>query len=581
MAAIPRPEHPRPDRRRDDDWWLNLNGEWQFEIDPGVSGEARGYATGRNLSGSISVPFCPESRLSGVGNRDFLNCVWYRRFFEVPESWKDRRVLLHVGACDYATTVWLNGCEAGRHEGGYTPFCVELTDSLTDGRNELVIRAVDLMRDGFMPRGKQSPRYESFGCLYTRTTGIWQTVWLEAVPRTRVDDVVVRPDLDRGLFSVRLAVRGGGPFEGVVSARAPGEEVGRTTFKGRGAVPVRLELALEEARPWSPEDPFLYEIVVELTGQGGADRLTTWAGLRKFHVEGNRFFLNDEPLFLRTVLDQGFYPDGVYTAPTMEALEGDVEAALAFGFNGARLHQKVFEPLFLHLCDRKGYLVFGEFPDWGHPMDDPRFVHAMLDQWAETVCRDLGHPSIIGWCPLNESGDADRTRYGEWLSRRLYRLTKALDPARPVIDASGWFHFETDVWDTHNYQQDVERFADAFEPLAGGDYGAAHSACERQLPYDGRRPYFVSEFGGIAWSEGDVPEQAWGYGSGPATKEEFIARFRGLAEVLLNNPGVAGFCYTQLTDVEQEINGLLTYDRRPKFPAEQIAAILSQEAVVE
>ncbi len=582
MSGIPRQEHPRPDLRRDDGWWLNLNGPWQFALDPGVSGEARGWASGRGFEREIVVPFCPESSLSGIGERDFLNCVWYRRTVEVPERWHGRRVLLHVGACDYGATVWLNGVELGRHEGGYTPFTVELTGALRgDGRDELVIRAVDEIRRGWLPRGKQCPEYASHGCLYTRTTGIWQTVWLEAVPQTFAEGVRVRPDLDRGTFGVEVRVRGDGAFAGAVSASAEGETAARAEFSGRGGGTVRVELKLAEGRAWRPADPFLYGVEVRLESGGETDAVNTWAGLRKIHVEGTRILLNNEPIFLRTVLDQGFYPDGVYTAPTAAALEADIDASLAFGFNGARLHEKVFEPLFLHLCDRKGYLVFGEFPDWGHPLDEPAFAHAMLDQWTEALLRDLSHPSIIGWCPLNETGGADRTRHGEWLTRRLYRLTGALDPTRPAIDASGHFHYETDIWDCHNYSQDVAGFAAAFEPLARGDHAGAFSNLKNQLPYDGRRPYFVSEFGGIGWQEGGVPEQAWGYGDRPRTREEFIARFTGLVEALLNNPGVAGFCYTQLTDVEQEINGLLTYDRRPKFPPEQVAAIVRQEAAIE
>ncbi|MFO8007477.1 MAG: glycoside hydrolase family 2 TIM barrel-domain containing protein [Candidatus Brocadiia bacterium] len=582
MDDIPRPEHPRPDLRRADEWWLNLNGTWQFETDPGLSGEARGYATGRDLAGKILVPFCPESQLSGIGDRDFHNSVWYRRHFRVPDRWEGRRVLLHVGACDYDTTVYLNGREVGEHRGGYTPFTVDLTDALrADGEQELVVRAVDLMRRGWQPRGKQCPEYDSHGCLYTRTTGIWQTVWLEAVPAIHVRHVHAEPDLHRGGFHLRLEVEGGGPFTGRVRALAEGQVVGEAEFAGPGAGTWRTELALREQCLWSPQDPFLYEFQVELDGAGGPDRVTTWAGLREFRTEGTRFLLNGQSIFLRTVLDQGFYPDGIYTAPSLDALEADIDAALALGFNGARLHEKVFEPAFLHLCDRKGYLVFGEFPDWGHPLDDARFAHAILDEWTEAVRRDAGHPSIIGWCPLNESGDADRAEYGEWLTRRLYRLTKELDPTRSLVDASGWFHFETDIWDTHTYEQDVETFRAAFEPLRSGQFAEAHRYPERQLPYDGERPYFVSEFGGMAWRPGGTEGEGWGYGAGPRTEQEFFERLRGLVEALLDNRGVAGFCYTQLTDVEQEINGLLTYEREMKFPPERVAAILQQKAAVE
>ncbi len=581
MDDMPRPEHPRPDMRRADDWWLNLNGEWQFEIDRAVSGEARGYAAGRDLDATIVVPFCPESRLSSVQDVDFHNCVWYRKLFRVPQAWNGRRVLLRVGACDYRSTVWLNGEKVGEHEGGYTPFTCDLTDALEGSRQELVIRAVDPIRHEAIPCGKQSRSYASHGCVYTRTTGIWQTVWLEAVPQTYVSDMRIWPDYDRGKFTVEIVVSGDASFEGRAIARAEEVPAASTAFRGRGAGCYRVELTLEQPRPWSPEDPFLHHVVVELHADGYADRVSTWAGLRKIHIEGKRILLNNEPIFLRTVLDQGFYPDGVYTAPSAEELARDIDMSLAFGFNGARLHEKVFEPLFLHYCDRKGYLVFGEFPDWGRDFADARCTHSLIDQWTEALQRDLSHPSLIGWCPLNESRAAGGSPYGECTTRRLYRLTKLVDPTRPVIDASGYLHFQTDIYDTHDYNQDAEAFAASYAPLAQADYSNVRHWPPEQMRYEGKQPYFVSEYGGIGWRVGDVPGNAWGYGAGPQSEEEFLRRFRELTEALLFNPGVSAFCYTQLTDVEQEVNGLMTYDRRPKFPPESIAEVLRQTAAVE
>jgi len=582
MTDLPRPEHPRPDLRRADDWWRNLNGEWEFEIDRSASGEARGYTGGRPLRGRIVVPFCPESRLSGVEDRDFLNSVWYRRSLDIPGAWQGRRILLHIGACDYLSTVWLNGRKVGEHEGGYTPFTIELTDHLKgDGHDELVVRAIDPIRQGGIPRGKQSPEYASHACVYTRTTGIWQTVWLEAVPSVYVENVHVWPDLERGTFLVKVFVRGSGAFTGRIRCTAEGEQVGEGAFRGHADQCVAVEVKVDQVRLWSPSDPFLYRIVVEVAAEGQRDEIVTYGGLRRFEARGTRFYLNGSPIFLRTVLDQGFYPDGIYTAPSAAALAEDIDWSMRFGFNGARLHEKVFEPAFLHMCDRKGYLVFGEFADWGYDFVDPRFGQRMLDQWTEAMMRDMSHPSIIGWCPLNETRPAGGSPHGEWTTRRLHRLTKALDPSRLAIDASGYFHFETDVWDCHNYGQDVAEFVQAYEPLARGEHAGAFSNIEQQIAYDGQRPYFVSEYGGIAWVEGQQGDGDWGYGNRPRSREEFIERFRGLTEALLVNPGVAGLCYTQLTDVEQEINGLLTYDRQPKFAPEVIAAILQQGAAAE
>lgn len=588
MTDVPRPEHPRPDLRRTDDWWINLNGTWQFEIDRACSGDARGLVHGRDLKGQITVPFCPESRLSGVQDRDFLNCVWYRRLLSLPKAWAGRRVLLHVGACDNEATVWLNGAVVGFHRGGYTPFTAELTDGLRgDGTDELVIRAQDDVRSPGQPAGKQSARYESWGCLYTRTTGIWQTVWLEAVPTTAVRRVVPWPDHDSGRIVVQMYVDGRGQWSGRVRALADGQEASTATFAGRDSASVFVALSLTEPRPWSPADPLLYTIEVELEGAGQRDCVTTWAGLRKFHCRGARWFLNNEPVFLRTVLDQGFYPDGIYTAPSVADLENDIDMSMAFGFNGARLHQKVFEPQFLHLCDRKGYLVFGEYGDWcasrsaGNAFDTPQYAQNMLREWRESVERDVGHPALIGWCPQNESWEGERGVWGEWLTRELYRLTKSLDPTRPVLDTSGYFHYETDVYDVHDYGQDVEEFRERYRPLAEGRPSEAWSNRKTQMQYAGQQPFFVSEYGGLKWVLPGERDEGWGYGQAPKDEREFVERFRGLAESMLFNPGIAGFCYTQLTDVEQEVNGLMTYDRRAKFDPTSIAEILTQKAAVE
>jgi hypothetical protein len=383
------------------------------------------------------------------------------------------------------------------------------------------------------------------------------------------------------VLNVQIWADGAGSFSGRVAALADGGPAGAAEFSGTGTGCRWVEVKLAEPQAWSPADPFLYELVVELEGEGGADRVTTWTGLREFRCDGNRFLLNGEPIFLRTILDQGFYPDGVYTAPTSAALEADIDASMRHGFNGARLHEKVFEPAFLHLCDRKGYLVFGEFPDWGFDFHDPRFGQRMVSQWTEALMRDMSHPAIIGWCPLNETMQAGSAPHGEWTTRQLHRLTRTLDPTRPALDTSGYFHFETDVWDCHSYDQDVESFRAAFEPLARGEWAAAFNNNEKQLAYDGSIPYFMSEYGGIGWKEEAGGEEGWGYGGLPASKAEVVERFRGLTEALLFNKGVAGFCYTQLTDVEQEINGLLTCDRREKFEPERIAEIVSQKAAIE
>jgi beta-galactosidase/beta-glucuronidase len=581
-SFLPRAEYPRPQFVRET--WLSLNGRWAFEIDPAGSGRERGLAAADRLSGSIVVPFAPESPLSGVGHVDFMAAVWYRRPFTLPDDWEGKRVLLHVGACDYKTTVYLDGAEVGRHVGGYTPFTVDLTDRL-DGRLEgvLTIQAEDDVRGFAQAKGKQSHLHHSFGCDYTRTTGIWQTVWLEAVPRACLASARVIPQLAAGGAMIEL--RAGGdplPRGSVVRvvARADGHRVGETVAPASAVSTVFLRV--DEVRAWSPDDPFLYDLTFRLESADGRllDSVSSYMGLRSIEIRGHAVELNGRPVFQRLILDQGFYPDGIYTAPSDAALRADIELSLAMGFNGARLHQKVFEPRFLYWCDRLGYLVWGEGPDWGLDLDKAEGFAGLCQTMTEMVQRDFNHPSIVGWCPLNEHAYPNN-REG---CRTLYRLVKAIDPTRPVVDASGWQHVETDIYDVHDYDQDPVTFARRYEPLmldsASGPY-ENKGVCPDNASYRPEQPYFVSEFGGIWWNPGQVGTEAWGYGDRPRSEEAFLARFEGLCSALLDHPRMFGFCYTQLTDVEQEVNGLYTYDRRPKFDPARIRAIVARPAAIE
>lgn len=574
---IPRPEYPRPQMERTD--WLNLNGIWGFEFDPGLSGVARGLPQAERLAREIQVPFCPESVLSGINDIDFHLGVWYRRSFALPEAWEGQRVLLHVGAADHDAWVWVNGSEAGKHRGGYTPFSLDVTPLLVRGENVLVLHARDDTRSPLQAGGKQCPEYESRGCHYTRTTGIWQTVWLEPVPQTYIGSLRLTPDLEGGQLTVEAEVRGR-PARGLLEAQARLEDqpVGeaQTRFVGQHA---RLVLRLSEVKPWSPQEPTLYDLYLTLsTAEGSRDRVKSYFGLRSIALSERAILLNGRPLFQRLVLDQGFYPEGIYTAPTDEALRNDILISQGLGFNGARLHQKVFEPRFLYWADRLGYLVWGEFPSWGLDLSRPEALEIFLPQWLEALQRDYSHPAIIGWCPFNETqSDQDPE-----ILRNVYRVTKALDPTRPVIDTSGYVHVETDIYDVHNYEQNPEVFAATFAPFAsGGEPFRNHPKLD--APYQGQ-PYFVSEYGGIWWNPEQKDDKAWGYGgveARPKSVEEFIARYRALTETLLRHPRICAFCYTQLYDIEQEVNGLYTYDRWPKFEPERIREINAQKAAIE
>jgi len=575
----PRPEYPRPQWVRDE--WLNLNGEWEFWEGTEAREGAQPCAPTVTADGHtrrIVVPFAPESRLSGIGKTDFMAFVWYRRGFRLPEGWEGKTVLLHFGAVDYAATVWVNGRLAGRHQGGYSSFGFDITALLRAGENELVVRAIDYTRSPLQASGKQSDKLESYGCLYTRTTGIWQTVWLEAVPTAHLGQARLVPDLvadpPRLLVIAPVSEAGIGlTVEAVV--RAEGSEVARAT----GPVGVDgacLSLDLPEARLWSPDHPFLYDLEVRLLdGDTVVDRAQSYFGMRHISLDGPAIRLNGEPVFQRLVLDQGYYPDGIYTAPSDEALRRDIELSQAMGFNGARLHQKVFEPRFLYWADKLGYLCWGEYPSWGLGLSQAGVLERVLPEWLEVVARDCNHPSIVGWCPFNETANEPPRD----VLRAVYWATKAADPTRPVMDTSGYTHAVTDVDDCHDYEQDPVKFAEHHRAFAeGGQPRRNHP--EFDAPYDGQ-PFFVSEYGGIWWNPGQKDEKAWGYGDRPKSETEFLARYRALTEALLFHPRMCGFCYTQLYDIEQEVNGLYTYDRRPKFDAKVIRAINEQRAAIE
>ena len=570
MGSLPRPEHPQPQMERSA--WRSLNGAWQFAFDFGRSGLDRHFERRDALDTTITVPFCPESVLSGVHYTDFIPAVWYARAFTLTPEELSGRVLLHFGAVDYEAHVFVNGEPAGTHRGGYTSFCFDITDLCRAGENRLSVYAEDDNRSGKQPHGKQCESFDSQGCDYTRTTGIWQTVWLEFVPETYIQSVQYYPNITEGTLLVQAKLCGAGTF--TVQASFEGRPCGEASARAENGF-AAVTLPLSELHLWDVGRGNLYDLTLTF----GGDSVKSYAGMREVRIEGRRVLLNGRPVFQRLVLDQGFYPDGIYTAPDDSALVRDIELSLAAGFNGARLHQKVFEPRFLYHCDRLGYLAWGEMANWGLDYSDPAALEAFLGEWLDALGRDFNHPSIVGWCPFNETWDREGRRQLDSLLAMVYRVTKQLDPTRPCIDTSGNFHVVTDIYDVHDYEQDPASFAAHYEAFRTG--GAFYDAQAARQQYDGKKPMFVSEYGGIKWNpQGDV-EKAWGYGDGPATEEAFIERYRGLTEALLSNPNMFGFCYTQLYDVEQETNGLYTYSREPKFDMAVFHAINTQPAACE
>ncbi|MBE6768362.1 MAG: beta-galactosidase [Ruminococcaceae bacterium] len=579
--SIPRPEYPRPQFVRDS--FINLNGEWQFGMDADLDGIPAPQDPAVTLPRTITVPFCPESVLSGIGHTDFIQNVWYRRTFTRPAT--DGRVLLHFGAVDYLATVYMNGQKAGTHRGGYTPFTLDITGLLRDGENDLAVHAFDDTLDGLQASGKQSVWPQSRGCHYTRTTGIWQTVWMECVPSVYLKRVKTQTDYHSGTVTFESLIEGGDPAGKTLRTTVYADGAAVVSHTQEAARNNAFAVTVPNVRLWDVNDPYLYDVVYELSDEDGnvVDRVTSYVGVRGVEVKNNAMYLNGRAVFQRLVLDQGFYPDGIYTAPTDDALRQDIVLSQELGFNGARLHQKVFEERYLYHADKLGYLVWDEYGNWGVDYGNPLAIHPYLQEWLEVVERDYNHPALIGWCPFNEAEMAGGkpVTYPDLL-RTVYLATKAVDATRPAIDVSGYYHVHpTDVYDVHDYDQNPETFRARYADLAIGS--------EVMDPYHGHSQeyrggaFFVSEYGGARYSSAEA-DVAWGYGEAPADEVAFMDRYVGLTEALLQNPKVCALCYTQIYDVEQEQNGLYTYARERKFTDAgyaRIRACNTQVAAIE
>ncbi len=572
----PRPEYPRPQFARSS--WINLNGPWTYTFDFSRSGTQRDLAKSTGFDQVIQVPFCPESELSGVGHKDFIETMWYQRKLSIPENWAGQRIILHFGAVDYESEVFIDGQTVGRHYGGTSSFQYEITHWVKPGQDHnLVVYVHDDLRAGNQPSGKQSAEFQSYGCFYTRTTGIWQTVWMEAVPTFGLKRVTILSDLDGARFIITpeyYETKRGLSFR--VTLYSGNEMVSQVSYSAVEGLPTAIPIP--QPKTWSPESPFLYDLDLDVLDENGSvlDHVRSYAGLRKIHLEGGKVFLNNEPIFLRLVLDQGFYPDGIWTAPSDEALKRDILLSQKAGFNGARLHQKVFEERFHYWADQLGYLTWGKSSSWGLDVKEIASARNFLGEWHEIICRDRNHPSIIAWTPFNETWDTGNRRQHNRLHIDAYEMTHAIDPTRPVNDASGYAHARTDLWTVHTYEQSPAALKELLQLTDGQPW---RNFPDREIEYDGQ-PYIVDEFGGIKWIPEDrrpFAENSWGYGEGPRTLDEFYARLKGQVNALYAYDHIAGYCYTQLTDVEQEQNGIYNYDRSLKFNIEKVARIFKGE----
>lgn len=592
---MPRAEYPRPQFERNA--WINLNGEWTYSFDFGGSGLEREWFKSTGFDQKIIVPFCPESKLSGVEYKDFINHMWYHRTISIPQDWANKQVLLNFGAVYYKSEIYIDGVFAARHFGGTSSFQVDITPYVKAGQtHNLVVYVESDVRSTHQPSGKQNLQFASYGCNYTRTTGIWQTVWIEAVHPEGLQSVQMIPDIDQQQLIIRprFYKELGGKLE--VTLKDNGKVVSKETVAANALSTVILPV--KKMKTWSPENPFLYDVELRVIDKAGnvVDEVKSYAGMRKVHIEGKKIYLNNQPYYQRLVLDQGFYPDGIWTAPSDEALKKDIQLSMEAGFNGARLHQKVFEERFYYWADKLGYLTWGEASSWGMDCNDIETARNFITEWTEIVERDRNHPSILIWTPTNEEFWPDRVQYPR-LMQDLYKLTKAIDPTRPFHGTSGGSHIATDIWTVHNYEQDPAKLKELLYndgklmeapkweiqlmPKNIGYNGLKYTDQYTFPQYKHDMPYLIDEFGGIKWNPSQQMESAqntsWGYGEPPHSLEEFYARLEGLVNTVLSlSDHVWGYCYTQLTDVEQEQNGIYYYDRSPKFDMKRIHAIFSK-----
>jgi beta-galactosidase/beta-glucuronidase len=575
--------YPRPQLRRRE--WTSLNGRWDFAMDPDAL-----WTTPEDVQfgAAITVPFSPETALSGIGDTGFYRACWYRRRVVAPRLANGDRLLLHFGAVDYAATVWINRQLAGMHEGGYTPFTIDMTPFLTGGaEQEIVVRAYDDPHDLMKPRGKQDWQRQPHSIWYPRTTGIWQTVWLEAVPELHITCVRWTPNLERWEIGLEAWVAGSRDRMRLRVYLHVGEQVlvDDTFTVISGEVHRRIALSdpgIDDYRNellWSPESPKLIDAEIELWGDRGEclDTVASYTAIRSVAAQKDRFLLNGRPYQMRLVLDQGYWPDGGLTAPNDEALQRDVVLAKAMGFNGVRKHQKVEDPRYLYWADRLGLLVWGEMPS------AYRFTKASVErvsrEWIDVVGRDYSHPCIVAWVPFNESWgvpnlpESPRERH---YVQALYHLSKTLDPTRTVIGNDGWESVATDIIGIHDYDADATRVARRYHAnevlprlfrreRPGGRLLVLEEHAATELPI------VLSEFGGIAFSR---DPKSWGYARCESA-QEFAGQYEKLVSTVRNLGVLCGFCYTQFADTYQEANGLLYADRTPKIPIEQIAAATS------
>ena len=570
------PDYPRPQFVRDKDSWENLNGSWDFSFDDNNEGIVKKWFSSFPHGQKITVPFTYETPASGIGDASRHDVVWYKRQLHIdPKKKQGRRVMLHFEGSDYNTRLWVNGGFAGEHSGGYARFSFDITHLVKAGDNSITVRAEDSF-DISQPRGKQRWMPENFGCWYIQTTGIWKTVWVEYVNPEYIRSVKMTPVLSPGKLEIEADVNApsgeGLELEAYISFKDRSVTTVTVPVNGKRIAMSAdvFSTAITEwgIHTWSPESPHLYDITFTLKRNGKVlDQAGSYFGMREIRIDGSNITLNGRPLYQRLILDQGYWKNSHLTPPDEQALIDDIDKLMAAGYNGVRKHQKTEDEKFLYWADVKGFLVWSEMAAAYEYSDDA--VTMFTREWMEIVQQNYNHPSIITWTPFNESWGVPRIKTDKAqqnFTEAIYYLTKAYDRYRPVVCNDGWEHTISDIITLHDYEEKGEDFADRYgnylqEILDNEIYHNLHrSAFADGYSYKGQ-PIIFSEFGGIAFSNRG---EGWGYGNKVGSKEEYIKRFDSITTAIKEIPEFCGFCYTQVSDVQQEINGIMDMERNFK-----------------
>lgn len=576
-------DYPRPQLVRDN--WLSLNGKWNFVFDDDNLGEQKEYFKKFPTTAKILVPFTYETKMSGIGDESVHENIWYNKKIKLKYT-KGQKTILHFEGSDYITKLWVNGIYVGMNMGGYHRFSFDISGYILNGENDITVKAEDSL-SGNQPRGKQRYRKESFSCWYIQTTGIWKTVWIENVPENCIISVKNTPDYDEKKLYIELDadVRGTDTdnYEIETEIQYENEIINTERVKAETDI-FKYEMNICDSqnnhsiKAWSPEHPYLYDITYRLYKNNVLlDEVFSYFGVRKISLKGSKIFLNDKEIYLKMVLDQGYWADSHLTPPCEEAIIKDIEIAKKYGFNGIRKHQKTEDERFLYYCDVNGVLVWGEMAAF-YVFNDTS-AERFTDEWIKAVKQNYNHPSIITWVPLNESWgvfNVSECAEQQCFANSLYYITKAIDKTRPVISNDGWEHTISDIITIHDYKQDADLLFDEYNDKENAvlnnkkAYSANHKLFSKGYKYMGQ-PVIMSEYGGIKYSTAE----GWGYGNRVCDENEYLERYKRLNKAIRETDYITGYCFTQLTDVQQEINGLVDENRKDKLSDETIKRIYS------